>query len=440
MTSLSTSFTLPCGVTLGNRIAKAAMTEGLADPYSRATGRLATLYQTWAKGGSGLLLTGNVMMDRRFMEAPGNVAIDGPQDADQMKALSAWAKAATDENCHIWPQLSHAGRQVPKTVSPEPVGPSASTLAIPGGQFAPSRALTVAEIEDIIARFANAARVSKEAGFTGVQIHGAHGYLLSSFLNPRVNQRDDEWGGSLENRARLLIRTVRAVREAVGPSFPVAVKLNSSDFQKGGFTLEECVEVVRWLNDEGLDLLEISGGNYEQPKLLDIEGLEPAEEAPGLGVATGEKDTRQESTKQREGYFLAYAEAVRKVAQMPLMVTGGFRSRDVMEGALAAGTLDMVGLGRPLCVEPDIVARLLGGEVTTAPSWEKSLRMGPGPFGPNSPLKTVRVINAFGAQTYFYVNIARMGDGLAPKKQMALFPAFLGYQSGEQKKAKRLVR
>jgi 2,4-dienoyl-CoA reductase-like NADH-dependent reductase (Old Yellow Enzyme family) len=251
------------------------MTEGIADANNRATQRHVTLYRRWADGGAGLLITGNVQVDRRYLERAGNIVIEGPQNATQLTALEALAEAGASNDTQLWMQISHAGRQTPKLVASEPVGPSNIPVALPGGRFGKPRALSGDEIRDVIKRFAFAAGVAKQTGFTGVEIHSAHGYLLSEFLSPRVNVRDDEWGGSLENRARLLLETVRAVRATVGSDFAVAVKLNSADFQKGGFSFDDCLRVIEILNEEGLDLLEISGGNYEQPRLMGIEGLEP---------------------------------------------------------------------------------------------------------------------------------------------------------------------
>jgi 2,4-dienoyl-CoA reductase-like NADH-dependent reductase (Old Yellow Enzyme family) len=267
---LNQPFTLPCGVVVPNRLCKAAMTEGVANSKLQATQRHATLYKRWAEGGAGILITGNVLIDRNILERPGNVSIDpAPEfgEPEGMDALRAWAKAGTSNGNHLWMQISHAGRQSPRYVTTQPVGPSAVQLELLGN-YAPPRALREDEILDLIQRFARVARIAKDAGFTGVQVHGAHGYLLSSFLSPVTNQRSDQWGGSLENRARFLLEAVRAVRKSVGPNFPVAVKLNSDDFRKGGFSNEECLQVVKWLNEEKIDLLEISGGTYEQPRLL----------------------------------------------------------------------------------------------------------------------------------------------------------------------------
>ena len=418
---------LPNGASIGNRIVKAAMTEGLADAYNCATERHVTIYRRWAQGGAGLLLTGNVIVDRRYLERPGNVAIDGPQTDEQLGALRRWAAAARDRGAEIWMQLSHAGRQTPKTVAREPVAPSAVALDLPGGMYGTPRALSAGEVEDVIARFVYAASVAKQTGFTGVQIHAAHGYLISEFLNPRVNRRDDMWGGNLENRARLLLQTIREVRARVGSGYPVSVKLNSSDFQKGGFAPEECVQVAKWLNDEGVDLLEISGGSYEQPAMMDIEGLEARYE-----------ETKRETTRAREAYFLTYAEEIRKVAAMPLMVTGGFRTRAGMEEAIASGACDLCGLARPLCVDPDFPRKIISGEVERMPSYEKALRIGPGVFGPHSKLDLIKALNGLGVMAFFYKNIYRLADGRAAKAQMALLPAFIRWQMQEMKAAKAL--
>ncbi|MEM9705118.1 MAG: NADH:flavin oxidoreductase/NADH oxidase family protein [Pseudomonadota bacterium] len=429
--TIETALTLPCGVKLKNRLAKAAMTEGVGDTFNRATERHATLYSRWAQGGAALLITGNIMVDRRYLERPGNVAIDGPQSNEQISMLATYAQSATDNGAHIWAQLSHAGRQSPKIVASEPVGPSAVPIALPGGQFATPRALTGAEIDDLITRFADAAVTVKEAGFTGVQIHAAHGYLISEFLNPLVNQRTDEWGGSLENRARLLVDCVTSTRARVGSGFPISVKLNSSDFQKGGFSFAECLDVVAMLNAAGVDLLEISGGSYEQPAMMGLEGMEPAhEEFATRGVS--------ERTKAREAYFLTYAEKVSETAAMPVMVTGGFRSRDAMDAAIASGAVDVIGVARPLCVDTDAPADLLSGKIQKFIAWEDQLALGPGIFGPKSSIDAIKAVNGFGAMAFFYQNIFRLADGLDADRKMGLLGAFIRHQRHEAKAAKAL--
>ncbi len=427
---LNSSLRLPCGVTLPNRICKAAMTEGLADAHLRASQRHETLYRQWSEGGAGLLLTGNVQIDRRVLERPANVAIDATDpmttNAQAREALARWARAGTVGGNHLWMQISHAGRQSPRYVTRQPLAPSPVQLGILGS-FAKPRELSEEEILDIIERFARAAQIARDCGFTGVQIHGAHGYLISSFLSPVTNQRKDAWGGYLDNRARLLLETVRSVRKAVGADFPVCVKLNSDDFRKGGFSNADCLRVVEWLNDEHVDLLEVSGGNYEQPALLGHQG-DASTAAP-----------QRESTRKREAYFLDYAEQIRRVARMPLMVTGGFRSRAAMEDALTDNACDMIGVGRPLCTHTESVKDLLSGVIDELPRFEDVLKLSEsGALSPQSKSFAVKMVNIFGAQGWYYLNLMRLADGKAPDLKRGALSAFFKYMGTEYIAAMRM--
>jgi 2,4-dienoyl-CoA reductase-like NADH-dependent reductase (Old Yellow Enzyme family) len=398
------------------------MTEGVADAQLRATPRHETLYRTWSEGGAGLLLTGNVQVDRHDLERPGNVALDVTEpttvSAEARERLSRWARAGTVAGNHLWMQVSHAGRQSPWYVTRRPRAPSAVQLKLLGNYCTPVP-LTEAEILELVQRFAAAATIARDTGFTGVQVHGAHGYLVSSFLSPVTNQRTDAWGGSLENRARFLLEIVRAVRRAVGPDFPVALKLNSDDFRKGGFSDDECLRVVQWLNEEALDLLEVSGGSYEQPRLIGAEGR--AEDAVPV----------RQSTRAREGYFLEYAAAIRKVARMPLMVTGGFRTRAGMETALEADC-DVIGLGRPLCVQPDLPRRLLAREVDAVERTEDRLRFAErGWRSPTSSLVAAKMLNAFGAQAWYYCQLFRLADGQPADRDRGMLSSLVEYLRDE---------
>lgn len=416
MAELADILRLPCGATLPNRIAKAAMTEGLAAADDDANDRHSRLYRRWAAGGAGLLLTGNVMVDRRWLERPGNVVIE---DRRGKAALADWAQAGTAAGNHLWMQISHPGRQTSRMSSSRPVAPSEVGLDLLG-LFARPRALHAGEIEDIIRRFAATATIARETGFTGVQVHGAHGYLLAQFLSPVTNRREDEWGGPLENRARLLLEVVRAVRAAVGADFPVSVKLNSADFQKGGFELSDCVRVAGWLADENVDLLEISGGTYEQPKLFGY-----------AGRAATAAEPQRASTRRREAYFLDYAREIRRAYPLPMMVTGGFRSRAAMAGALAAGELEVVGLARPLCIEPDLPGRLAAGSSEgAAPA--PSLRFGQGRWaGPASPLMLMKFLNIQGEMAWYYRQIIRLADGLSPDPGLSIGRALAAHARDE---------
>jgi 2,4-dienoyl-CoA reductase-like NADH-dependent reductase (Old Yellow Enzyme family) len=422
MAVLSDPIALPCGASLKNRIAKAAMTEGLADCYLRATGRHAQLYETWGKSGAGLLITGNVMVDRRHLEAPGNVAIE---DRLGVRQLEAWAKAGTAQGAHLWMQINHPGRQTPNYVGLAPVSASDVKLDL-GGMFNRPRALKEPEIEDIINRFGFVARVAQETGFTGVQIHAAHGYLIGQFLSPVTNRRQDHFGGTLKNRAHLLLEIVRNVRATVGPSFPISVKLNSADFQKGGFSAQDCVQVVQWLVAEGIDLLEISGGTYEQPKMFDLSGAK-----------SGYLEPQTAGTAAREAHFLVYTQQIRAVCPIPLMITGGFRTPDAMNTALGDGSVDVIGLARPFCVDPDLGHSLLEGHM--APKHERDLRLGQWRFlGPQSPIRFIKMLNGFGQLAWYAAQIDLLAQGQAPNPDLTLFSTLVAQQRGERAKAEAI--
>jgi 2,4-dienoyl-CoA reductase-like NADH-dependent reductase (Old Yellow Enzyme family) len=396
---------------LPNRIAKAAMTEGLATPLGLPTPELETLYGLWSDGGAGMLLSGNIQVDADHLERPGNVIIDREPDEAMRAALASWAKAATRGGNHFWAQISHAGRQTQKIVNPHPKAPSPVKLGLPGGQFGEPVALTAEEIADIVRRFGVCAAAVKEAGFTGVQVHSAHGYLLSEFLSPRSNQRDDQYGGSLENRARALLEIVGTVRKAVGPEFPVAVKLNSADFQKGGFAFEDSLQVARWLEQAGVDLIEISGGTYEQPRLLGVEGMEAVEE-----------QHVKQSTLMREAYFVDFALAMQEKVSIPLMVTGGFRRRDAMEQAITSGGADLIGLGRPMCVMTDAPKQLLQG-LEELPRFESQLSFFPPWLSFLGRLKALKPMAIFGVQYWFYAQLDKLGRTGRPEPDMSVFAA-----------------
>ncbi|AXQ27940.1 NADH:flavin oxidoreductase/NADH oxidase family protein [Solimonas sp. K1W22B-7] len=338
--TLAQSFRLPNGVAVPNRLAKSALSEALGTMDNRPTERLERLYARWADGGIGLCITGNVMIDRRALGEPGNVVVE---DESDLPALRRWAAAGTRRGGQLWMQVNHPGKQSPKGLNRETVSPSAVGFrADMAAFFAMPRELTDAEIEGLIQRYGNTARIAKKAGFTGVQIHGAHGYLVSQFLSPHHNRRSDRWGGSAENRRRFVLEVLAEMRRQVGKDFPIGIKLNSADFQRGGFTEDESLDAIRALVEAGIDLVEISGGTYEAPAMTGI--------------------TQKASTRSREAYFLEFAEKVRAAVKVPLMLTGGFRSLDGMAQAVGDGAIDFVGLGRQLAVEPDVPSRLLAGE------------------------------------------------------------------------------
>ena len=413
---LNQPLTLPCGAVVPNRMCKAAMTEGLAHPDGTASAELERLYGIWSDGGSGILLSGNIQVDGDHLERPGNVIVDSALSNDAFAALQRMAAAGTRNGNHLWAQISHAGRQTQKIVNPAPKAPSAVRLRLPQNQFGEPVALTAEEIESIVERFVNCAVTCKEAGFTGVQFHSAHGYLLSQFLSPLTNQREDEWGGTLENRARALIAIVTKTREVLGADFPISVKLNSADFQKGGFDFDDSLTVAKWLADAGVDLLEISGGTYEQPRLLNLDGVEPIEE-----------QSIARSTLAREAYFVDFAKAMREELYIPIMVTGGLRRREVMNHVLETGGADMIGLGRPLCVDADGPNRLLNGEDELA-RYEDNLSLLPGWLMWLTRFNAVRTINSFATQFWFYEQIANIGRTGATDPKLTVLSATMAQQ------------
>ena len=412
---MNQSFTLPCGQVVKNRVCKAAMTERIAKGNNLAHQGHANLYDRWADGDMGILLTGNVQIDRRNLEGPANVVIDQNNYKDQYDALKAWSAAGTKNNTQLWMQISHAGRQTPGEINSSPMAPSNIRLKIPGKNYGTPVPMTEEDILDVIEKFAFTAKIARETGFTGVQFHSAHGYLLSEFLSPDINNRNDAWGGDIENRARIHLEIIKRCREEVGEDFPISVKMNSADFQKGGFAADDSIIVAKMLESAGVDIIEISGGTYEQPKLIGVDDLT---------INPERSEQRKESTIAREAYFLEYAKDIRKAVSLPLMVTGGFRTKEGIEDALKSNICQIIGIGRPLCADPYCVKKMIAGDLEILPSFEKTLSLGPSIFSPSSPFTIIKAINAFGAMAWFYQQIKNMAKGLMPNHKQKLFNAF----------------
>ena len=314
---------LPCGITLKNRIVKSAMSDSLGDGTGHPSCEQFRLYQRWAEGGLAASIVGEVQGSAGYAEKPGNLVLNEKSELDHFREL---ARQGSKNGTQLWLQLGHAGA-LAYTPTSTPKGPSA--LDLPGMRCAE---LTINEIHQLPSEFARTARLALLAGFGGVQVHAAHGFLLSQFLSPLFNKRDDEYGGAIENRMRLLLETIEAVRAAVGSDFPIALKLNSSDLLEGGFEEEGALAVVAALDSSSIDLIDISGGTY----------------FPGA-----------KSTLDRAGrgpYFIEFAKRARTVTTRPLMLTGGFKTRTQAEDAVASGAVDIVGLARPLVLEPSLPA------------------------------------------------------------------------------------
>ncbi len=338
MPNLNRPLTLRNNSVIPNRLAKAAMSENLSNQKFLPDTELLRLYEKFGSSGAGLLITGNILIDPTALGEPNNVVLEESTPLDN---FIEWAKVSKKHGSVLWGQINHPGRQSPVLLSKQPLAPSAIAVNAPFGIFAQPRELKEEEILELIRKFTNTAKKLKEAGFDGIEIHAAHGYLINQFLSPLTNHRKDKWGGSLENRMRFLVEVYRNIRISLGKEFSIGVKLNSKDFQHGGFSEDDSTEVAKILDQEGIDLLEISGGTYEKAAMTGVH--------------------EKETTRLREAYFLEFAHLLRKQVSCPIMVTGGFRTRDGMDQAIAEG-IDLLGLARTVAMDPFFPGKILSGE------------------------------------------------------------------------------
>lgn len=388
---LQQPFTLPCGVIIPNRIIKSAMSENNADKDGKPSDQIIKLYETWGKGGTGILISGNVMMDSKALGEEHNVVIE---DEKYLAELARWADAAQKEGTHLWMQINHPGRQAPK-FNEEVVSPSDVELPVMKGLFKKPRPLAEKEIWEIIEGFGRTALIAKKAGWKGVQIHGAHGYLVSQFLSTRTNLRTDQWGGSLENRAKFAIEIYRNIREKVGAGFPIGIKINSADFQRGAFSEEESLQVIKMLSDEGMDMIEVSGGTYEKAAMM------------------GRK--LKKSTQEREAYFTDFIVKARKTTAAPLLLTGGFRTVEGMAKALKNNELDFVGIARPFAIYPFLSKEIFEGK-------REKIRAG----NVNTGIKFIDSLG-FMDTAWHAENMKIMGRGKMPKPNLSPLKVFLKF-------------
>ncbi len=378
---------LNSGIELRNRFFKSAMSETLADKNMNPGYEIHNLYSQWSCEKIGVLISGNVMVDRRYLGEPGNIVLD---DKSDMSSFRKWAEVGNSKNTPIWLQLNHPGKQMYKTIKAQPVAPSA--IPIQGGNakaFKVPRAMTKYEVEDAINKFVAAGLKAKETGFTGVQLHAAHGYLINQFLSPADNHRKDEFGGSLENRMRFLVEIYKRLRNKVGSNFTIALKLNALDFKEGGFTFEECKEVVKTMSELGIDLIEISGGNYEAP------------------VFGGEYENGAS--------FASYATILTELTDTPIVSTGGFRSRDEMEKVLSSG-VSMIGLARPFVLYKDLVRRFENNDnfIIRTPRLSTKISKLDKSFGP--------IIGV----SYYEAQMKRLANNKLPKPSTNAWPYLAG--------------
>ena len=317
---------LPNGQHIKNRIVKAAMEENMSDDSLQPSDALINLYQKWAEGGSGLILTGNVMVDRLAMTGPGGVVLDKDYELEK---FTRWSDAAKSNGDKVWMQINHTGRQVYKKMGGKVYSPSDVSLDMGklSDMFGQAQAMTEEQIQEIIQRFTDTAVQAEKAGFDGVEIHAAHGYLIAQFLSPLVNKRQDQWGGSIQNRARLLIEVIKSVKAKTSANFGLGIKINSADFQRGGFDIDDALTVMKLLEPLAIDLIELSGGSYEVPAMQGI--------------------TADGRTLNREAYFIEFAEKMANQTDITVMTTGGIRRLPIAEEVLAKN-VDLVGIATGL--------------------------------------------------------------------------------------------
>ena len=387
---LFTPITLPNETTIKNRFFKSAMSEGMGTRDFQPKKNIATLYKRWAEGGTGLIITGNIMVDPKGTAEPGNIVFDKNSN---MEILKDWANQGQQHGAKVMVQLNHPGKQAPKTVSKQTVAPS----AIPLGNglnklFSTPRALTTSEVEELVQKFVTSAKVAKEAGFSGVQIHAAHGYLISQFLSPHDNRRTDKYGGSLENRMRFLKEIYLGMREELGKDFTIGIKINSTDFKEDGLTEEDSLKTIIELANLGLDFVEISGGTYERPAMM---------------------GATSKSTNQV--FFAEYSKKLKQKIKIPVVVTGGIRSINAMNTLLNDNTTDFIGIARPLTIDPNIPNKIKQGTYTIVETTRVSTGV----------KKLDKIFGSLLGIVYYQVLMQNIAKGKEPKATKNAWPSLI---------------
>lgn len=387
---LFTPITLPNGTTIKNRFFKSAMSEGMGTRDFQPKKNIATLYKRWAEGGTGLIITGNIMVDPKGTAEPGNIVFDKNSN---MEILKNWANQGQQHGAKVMVQLNHPGKQVPKTIAKETVAPSAVPLGNGLNKlFSTPRALTTSEVEELIQKFVTSAKVAKEAGFSGVQIHAAHGYLISQFLSPHDNRRTDKYGGSLENRMRFLKEIYLGMREELGKDFTIGIKINSTDFKEDGLTEEDSLKTIIELANLGLDFVEISGGTYERPAMM---------------------GATSKSTNQV--FFAEYSKKLKQKIEIPVVVTGGIRSINAMNTLLNDNTTDFIGIARPLTIDPNIPNKIKQGTYTIVETTRVSTGV----------KKLDKIFGSLLGIVYYQVLMQNIAKGKEPKATKNAWPSLI---------------
>lgn len=387
---LFTPITLPNGTTIKNRFFKSAMSEGMGTRDFQPKKNIATLYKRWAEGGTGLIITGNIMVDPKGTAEPGNIVFDKNSN---MEILKNWANQGQQHGAKVMVQLNHPGKQAPKTIAKETVAPSAVPLGNGLNKlFSTPRALTTSEVEELVQKFVTSAKITKEAGFSGVQIHAAHGYLISQFLSPHDNRRTDKYGGSLENRMRFLKEIYLGMREELGKDFTIGIKINSTDFKEDGLTEEDSLKTIIELADLGLDFVEISGGTYERPAMM---------------------GATSKSTNQV--FFAEYSKKLKQKIEIPVVVTGGIRSINAMNTLLNDNTTDFIGIARPLTIDPNIPNKIKQGTYTIVETTRVSTGV----------KKLDKIFGSLLGIVYYQVLMQNIAKGKEPKATKNAWPSLI---------------
>ncbi|OOF92392.1 hypothetical protein ASPCADRAFT_8673 [Aspergillus carbonarius ITEM 5010] len=407
MASLHESVRLPCGLVFPNRLAKAAMAESLAGSGNVPTPTLLEAYNQWGQGGWGALLTGNVQVDVDHLGTPRDVALHAEYTGKEgNEALvdnwSQYAKSCQQHGTPTIVQICHPGRQSLRFAGRRgllapPIAPSAIPLQMGDSLvqrllswlvFPPPREMTQGDIDRVTRQFVDAARLMADSGFSGIELHGAHGYLIDQFLNSKSNNRIDAYGGSAENRAKFVVDTIHAIRQVVPQTFAIGIKLNSADHNSS--TFEDTMTQIRLLVEAGIDFLEVSGGSYENPTMMGPE--------------------KSQRTVAREAFFIEFATETRKrFPDLVLMLTGGFRTRAGAESALQQNACDVIGIGRPAAIEPKLPLVLLDENV---PDEEAQLVLNRVPMPFLARLLALKGVGA-GLESSFYAKqIRRLAMGL----------------------------
>ncbi len=331
------------GMEVKNRFVRSATAERMATEEGYCTDELINHYEELARGGVGLTIAGHASVQENGRSTFHMTGLHRDEFVSGLKKLT---EAVHRHDSKIVLQINHGGRQTPpQFIGQTPVAPSSLEASDAGSE---TRALTGEEIEELIDAYGQTARRAREAGYDGVQIHGAHGYMVTQFLSPLTNKRDDQWGGPLENRMRFVLEVYKKCREAVGDDYPVMIKLNCADFLENGYTLEEGCKVAKALTDAGIDAIEVSGGVVGGGKgTLNVDNV-PIR--PNIKIPDD------------EAYFINESDEIRKHTDVPLMLVGGMRTPALMERLLVEERGEFISLCRPFIMEPDLADKIKAGQ------------------------------------------------------------------------------